>query len=134
MFKVGDKKENRTVLVNVNRVSLWKPRRIFFKTVTDSTFSKISCLSSKQHRQQVCLSNFMNGLRIIPRHFHSSEIQPFQTICFKITRRQINKDYKEQLVDELCFLNITSAVGHKIVLIPDYFTSLSMYSYFAMCY
>ena len=65
---------------------------------------------------------------------HSSEIQLFQTICFKITRKQTNKNYKEELVDELCYLNITSAVGHKAVLIPDYFTPLSMYSYFPMSY
>ena len=28
--------------------------------------------------------------------------------------------------------NITSAVGHKVVLIPDFFTPLSMYSYFSV--
>ena len=61
----------------------------------------------------------MNELRIIPRLFHSSEIQLFQTICFKITSKQPNKDYKEDLVDVLGFLNMTSTVGHKLVLIPD---------------
>ena len=65
----------------------------------------------------------MNGLRIIPRLFHSSEIQLFQTICFKITWQQTKKDYKEELVDVHCFPNMTSAVGHKVVLIPDYLHS-----------
>ena len=76
----------------------------------------------------------MNGLRIIPGLFHSSEIQLFQMICFKIAWQQTNKDYKEELVDVLCFFNITSAVGHKVVLIPDFFTPPSMYSYFSMSY
>ena len=76
----------------------------------------------------------MNGLRIIPRLIHSSEMQLFQTICFKITQQQTNKNYKEELVDVLCFFNITSAFGHKVILIPDYFTPLSIHSYFSMSY
>ena len=34
---------------------------------------------------------------------------------------------QRKLVDVLCFLNITSAVAHKIVLIPNSFTLFSMY-------
>ena len=55
----------------------------------------------------------MNGLRLIPRLFHSSEIQ----------RKETNKDHKEEFVDVLCFLNVTSAVSHKVVFIPDYLQS-----------
>ena len=41
--------------------------------------------------------------------------------CFQ---QQTNKDHcKEELVDRLCFLNMTLAVGHKVVLIPDYLPS-----------
>ena len=64
----------------------------------------------------------MNGLRFM-RLFHSSEIQLFQTVCFTITWKQTNKDYKEELVSVLYFLNITSALGRKVVLIPDYLHS-----------
>ena len=73
----------------------------------------------------------MNRLRIIPRLFHSSERQLFQTVCLTITWKQANKDYKEELVDVLCFFNMTSAMGRKVVLIPDYLHSLSIYSYFS---
>ena len=69
---------------------------------------------------QICISV---PLRIIPRLIHSSEIQLLQTICFKTTRKQTNKDYKEELKDVPCFLNKTSAVGHRVVVIPDYFYS-----------
>ena len=62
----------------------------------------------------------MNELKITPRLFQSSEIQLFQMICFKITWMQTNKDCKEEFVDVLCFLNMTSAVGHKIL---DYLQS-----------
>ena len=58
------------------------------------------------------LTNFMNGLRIIMRLFHSSEIQLFQTICFKITWWQTNKDYKEKLVYVPCFLNFRFSTFH----------------------
>ena len=42
------------------------------------------------------------------------------------------KGLQKELVHVLCFFNITSAVGHKVVLIPDFFTPLSMYLYFSM--
>ena len=62
----------------------------------------------------------MNVLRIIPRLFYSSEIELFQTVCFTITWKQTNKDYKEKLVDGVCFFKMTSAMGRKVVLIADY--------------
>ena len=65
----------------------------------------------------------MNGLRIIMGLFHSSEIQLFHTICLKCTWYQTNKDYKDELVDVLCFLNMTSAVAHTVLLISDYLQS-----------
>ena len=53
MFKVSDKKESTTISVNVNRVSLSVTWNIFLKSAAEFAFSKTSCLSSKQYRQQV---------------------------------------------------------------------------------
>ena len=63
------------------------------------------------------LSNF-KGVRIIPMLFYSSEIHLFQTVYFQSTCKQTNKGYKEDLVDAVCFLNMTT------------YTTFSIYSYF----
>ena len=40
-------------------------------------------------------------------------------LYYKNTWKQRNKDYKEELLDALCFLNMASPVGYKVVSIPD---------------
>lgn len=47
VFKVGDKKDSRTISVNVN----WVP--LFLKSVTELAFSKVPGLFCKYHREQV---------------------------------------------------------------------------------
>ena len=44
-------------------------------------------------------------------------------LYYKNTWKQRNKDCKEELLDALCFLNMASPVGYKVVPIPDCFHS-----------
>ena len=46
-------------------------------------------------------------------------------VCFKISRKKTKKNYKEELLNALCFLTIASVLGHEIVHIT--FTALSIY-------
>ena len=58
-------------------------------------------------------------------YIHSSEIQFFQTVYCKISCRKTRKNYKGELLNVLCFLNISSALGHEVVHITS--TALSIY-------
>ena len=59
-------------------------------------------------------------------YIHSSEIQFFQMVCFKISWRKTRKNYKGELLNVLCFLNIASVLGHVVVHITS--AALSIYS------
>ena len=59
-------------------------------------------------------------------YIHSSEKQLSQMVWFKISWRKTRKNYKGELLNVLCFLNIATILGHEVVHITS--TALSIYT------
>ena len=77
LLKVKDKKDSRTVSVNVNRESLQLTSNKLSKSVKESAFSKASGLSCKQHGQQVP-AGLLHGSEHILTQFKNQQPQSVQ--------------------------------------------------------